>query len=130
MHADQVILVCEPDLAGLRNAKSIYDMLKAGRPNDAPPRIVLNKVGIQKRPEIPVKDFASAVGAEPSLVLPYDPLLFGTAANNGQMVCEVGPQSKCTEGIDFLAQIISGRTPTVVEKPKFFDKLKAIKLGK
>ncbi len=130
MHADQVVLVCEPDLAGLRNAKSIYDMLKAGRPNDAPPRIVLNKVGIPKRPEIPVKDFASAVGAEPSLVLPYDPLLFGTAANNGQMVCEVGPQSKCTEGIDFLAQIISGRTPNIVEKPKFFDKLKAIKLGK
>lgn len=130
LQADQVILVCEPDLAGLRNAKNMFDMLKSGRPNDAPPKIVINKVGVPKRPEIPVKDFAAALGAEPILVLPYEPSLFGTAANNGQMICDVGPGTKCSEGIDFLAQTISGRVQPQIEKKDFFSKLKSIKLGK
>ena len=35
--ADQILLVAEPDLANLRNAKSVHELLKAARPNDAPP---------------------------------------------------------------------------------------------
>lgn len=118
LNADHVVIVCQPDLAGLRNAKSLYDMVKIGRPNDAAPKIVLNMVGVPKRPEIPVKDFAAAIGVEPLLVLPYDPLLFGTAANNGQMIADVGPQSKCAEGLTFLAQNITGKATEVKEKPK------------
>jgi hypothetical protein len=47
---------------------------------------VLNQVGVPGRPEMPVKDFGEALGLTPSLVLPFDPKLFGQAANNGQMV--------------------------------------------
>lgn len=130
LRADQVVLVCEPDLAGLRNAKNIFDMLKTSRPNDAPPRIILNKVGVPKRPEIPVKDFAAAMGTEPLLVLPYEPALFGTAANNGQMISDVSANSKCAEGIDFLAQSIIGRVQAPTSKPSLLSKLKSIKLGK
>ena len=131
MTADHVVIVCQPDLAGLRNAKSMFDLVKASRPNDSPPKIILNMVGVLKRPEIPVKDFAAAIGAEPVLVLPYDPLLFGTASNNGQMICDVGPQSKCAEGFDYLAHTFAGRTPEVKEKKQsFFDKLTSKKSGK
>lgn len=129
--ADHVVLVCQPDLAGLRNAKSLYDMIKQTRPNDAPPKIVLNMVGVPKRPEIPVKDFANAIGAEPILVLPYDPLLFGTASNNGQMICDIGPQSKCAEGFDYLAYSFTGRALEVKEKKSsLLSKLKFLKQGK
>ncbi len=130
MTVDHVVIVAQPDLAGLRNAKNLYDMIKSGRPNDAPPKLILNMVGIPKRPEIPVKDFADAMGTEPILVLPYDPQLFGTASNNGQMISDVGPQTKSAEGFDYLAQILTGRTPEVKEKETFFTKLKALKLGK
>jgi Flp pilus assembly CpaE family ATPase len=41
------------------------DLIRAARPNDAPPRLVLNQVGVPGRPEIPVKDFAAALGVEP-----------------------------------------------------------------
>ena len=68
------------------------------RPNDVPPRLVLNQVGVPGRPEIPVKDFGEALGVQPSLVLPFDPKPYGQAANNGQMLAEVAPKSKAAEG--------------------------------
>ena len=39
------------------------------RPNDPPPRLVINQVGMPKRPEIPAKDFAETMGVEPAAVL-------------------------------------------------------------
>ncbi len=109
MSSDEIVVVATPDLASLRNGKNMVDFLKAARPNDAPPRLVLNMVGLPKRPEIPPKDFGQAIGLEPSLVLPFDAQLFGTAANNGQMIFDVAPDSKCAQGIDELAATLSGR---------------------
>jgi len=107
--ADEVVLVATPDLASLRNSKNLFDLIRGARPNDAPPRLVLNQVGVPGRPEIPVKDFAGALGVEPSLVLPFDPKSFGQAANNGQMLLEGGAKSKAAEGMLHLAQLISKR---------------------
>ncbi|MBB34850.1 MAG: pilus assembly protein CpaF [Hirschia sp.] len=107
--ADEIVVVAQPELASLRNGKNLIDFLKAARPNDAAPRLVVNNVGMPKRPEIPVKDFASAIGVEPELVMPFDPQLFGTAANNGQMITDVAPESKCSQGIDYLAGLLTGR---------------------
>ncbi|MEE9380812.1 MAG: AAA family ATPase [Hyphomonadaceae bacterium] len=120
--ADEVILVCQPDLASLRNGKNILDQLKLDRPNDALPRLVLNMTGVPKRPEIPVKDFASAIGIEPEIVLPFDPQLFGTAANNGQMISETDAHAKSSLALDYLASQLTGRS---VEQPEksFLQKL-------
>lgn len=108
--ADDVVMVCTPDLSCLRNAKNMIDVLRAARQNDAPPKVVLNMVGVQKRPEIPVKDFGDALGVEPILVLPFEPIIFAQAANNGQMLAEVGSQSKTVEGIEHLAAGLAGRS--------------------
>src|SRR5205814_5625134 len=47
--ADEVVITVEPDLANLRNAKNLVDLLRQARKNDAPPRLVVNKTGIAKR---------------------------------------------------------------------------------
>jgi pilus assembly protein CpaE len=108
--ADEVVIVATPDLASLRNTKNMLDVVKAKRPNDAPPKLVLNQAGVPKRPEIPAKEFAAAVGQEPVLVLPFDPQLFGTAGNNGQMLAEIQPNSRAAEGMRMLAEMVTGRT--------------------
>src|SRR6185312_11376016 len=59
--ADEVVLTVEPDLANLRNAKNFVDLLRQGRRNDSPPRLIINKVGLPKRPEIKADDFAAAL---------------------------------------------------------------------
>jgi pilus assembly protein CpaE len=114
--ADEIVVVATPDLASLRNGKNIYDLLNQSRPNDKPLKVVLNQVGIPRRPEIPVKDFAEAMGTEPALVLPFDPQTFATAGNNGQMVGELNAQSRAAQGFRELAQKLTGREPRVEAK--------------
>lgn len=109
--ADEVVIVATPDLASLRNAKNIVDLLRHSRPNDAPPRIVLNQTEMPGRPEIPVRDFTAALGIEPSAVIPFDARLFGQAANNGQMINEMAPNSRVAEALTQLTSTITGRTP-------------------
>ena len=107
--ADDILVVASPDLANLRNAKNIVDMLKAARPNDHRPFYCLNQVGVPKRPEITPADFAKALEDDPIVVIPFEPQLFGTAANNGQMVAEVQANHKTTEMLRQLAQVLTGR---------------------
>jgi pilus assembly protein CpaE len=114
--ADDIVIVATPDLASLRNAKNIVELLRQHRPNDTPPRLVINQVGVAKRPEIPAKDFAETLGLEPALVLPFDPQLFGQAANNGQMLNEIAPKSPTAGGIRRLAEVVTGRVPQPVQK--------------
>jgi pilus assembly protein CpaE len=121
--SDELVVVATPDLASLRNAKNIIDLVRAARPNDAPPRLVLNQVGVPGRPEIPVKDFGEALGVEPSLVLPFDPKPYGLAANNGQMLAEIAPRSKAAVGIEQLARLISRREPPSPPKASLLSAL-------
>ncbi|HEY0052018.1 MAG TPA: CpaE family protein [Caulobacteraceae bacterium] len=115
--ADEVVVVAAPDLASLRNAKNIIDLIRQARPNDAPPRVVMNQMGLPGRPEIPLKEFGAALGVHPCLILPFDAKLFGAAANNGQMIMEAGAKSKAAEGFMTLAQIVSQREIAALPAP-------------
>ena len=121
--ADQVVVTAAPDLASLRNAKNLFDLVAQARPNDEPPKVVLNMAGMPKRPEIPVKDFAEALGAPPALVLPFEPQLFGKAANNGQMIRELDAKSKAADGFDYLARSLTGRSVPPRRKASLFSRL-------
>jgi pilus assembly protein CpaE len=120
MQADRVVITAQPDLANLRNTKNLVDKLASARPNDLPPVLVLNQLGIPKRPEISVKDFASAVDTEPAAVIDFDSQLFGTAANNGQMIEEVSPKAKAAEQFQALAMALTDRTEAKTESKSLF----------
>jgi pilus assembly protein CpaE len=108
--ADDLLIVAAPDLANLRNAKNLIDLLRATRPNDRRPYYCLNQIGVPKRPEIKAADFAKALDDEPLATIPFDPQLFGTAANNGQMIAEVSAAHRSAETFRHLAQVLTGRT--------------------
>jgi pilus assembly protein CpaE len=107
--ADDILIVAAPDLANLRNVKNLIDLLRQSRPNDQQPRYCLNQVGVAKRPEIKPADFAKALEAEPAAIIPFDPQVFGTAANNGQMIGEVAAGHRAAEMFRHLAQLVTGR---------------------
>ena len=107
--SDELVIVASPDLANLRNTKTLFDAVRTARPNDRPPKLVLNNVGVPKRPEISVTEFAKAIEVTPVAVFPFEPKLFGTAANNGQMLAEIEPGSRIVESFDFLARLVMGR---------------------
>jgi pilus assembly protein CpaE len=109
LRADYVVLTAVPDLANLRNAKNLIDQMKVTRPNDRAPLLVLNQVAVPKRPEISVKDFGQALDLEPKAVIEFNAQLFGTAANNGQMIEEVSSKSKAAEQFRHLANLLTDR---------------------
>jgi pilus assembly protein CpaE len=108
--ADDILIVAAPDLANLRNTKNLYDLLKAARPNDHRPLYCLNMVGIPKKPEIKAADFAKALEDQPVAIIPFEPQVFGAAANNGQMIAEMSPNHRTAETFRRLAQQLTGRT--------------------
>lgn len=125
--ADEVVITATPELASLRNTKNLVDMLKQARPNDKPPRLIINQVGIPKRPEIPAAEFGKAVGIDPSCIVPHDPHSFGTAQSNGQMLFDVAPKSKAADALANFATVLHGtEKPAKSAKmamPAIFNKL-------
>jgi len=126
--ADDLLIVAAPDLANLRNAKNLVDVLRAARPNDRRPYYCLNQLGVPKRPEIKPADFAKALDDEPLAAIPFDPQMFGTAANNGQMIAEVAAGHRTTETFRQLAQVLTGRSEVKKARPglltPIFEKLR------
>jgi pilus assembly protein CpaE len=114
--ADDILIVAEPDLANMRNTKNMMNMLKASRPNDRPPLYCLNQVGMSKRPEIDVRAFAKTIESQPIAAIPFDSRMFGTAANNGQMLAEVAAGHRATRMFLQMAQRLTGRPDT--RKPR------------
>jgi pilus assembly protein CpaE len=121
--ADDILIVAAPDLANLRNTKNIFDLLKAARPNDRPPLYCLNQVGVPKRPEINAGEFAKAIESEPIASISFDPQMFGSAANNGQMIAEISAGHRTTEMFLQIAQRLTGRSEAKKQKGSFLSPL-------
>jgi pilus assembly protein CpaE len=132
--ADEVVITATPELANLRNAKNLVDTLKKLRPNDAPPHLVINQAGIPKRPEISARDFAEPLGLTPLAVIPFDPQLFGNAANNGRMLCEMDAKHAIVQTIVEMAHVLAGRGEVKAKKKpglgNLLDRMKALKAKK
>ncbi len=109
VQADEVIITAAPDLANLRNAKSLVDLLRATRRNDSEPRLVMNMVNMPKRPEISVKEFETALGIKAISVVDFDAETFGQAANNGQMIEELNAKARSTAAFREIALAMTNR---------------------
>jgi len=106
---DEIVIVAEPDLANLRNAKNLADTLKGLRPAERAPCLVLNQVNMPRRPEIAPDDFASSIDCQLLGCIGFDAALFGTAANNGQMIAEVAATNKINDIYRSIGMHVTGR---------------------
>lgn len=106
---DEVVIVAEPDLANLRNAKNLADTIRALRPTESAPSLVLNKLAMPRRPEINAAEFADSVECQLLGQIPFDAALFGTAANNGQMIAEVSASNRINDIYRSVGMHVTGR---------------------
>ena len=104
--ADDILIVAAPDLANLRNAKNLFDLLQRVAA-ERPPPALLPQPG--RRAEA-AGDQAGGIrqgarGPSRSRSFRSSRRLFGTAANNGQMIAEiVGQAQRTAETFRQLAQ--------------------------
>ena len=109
LSADEVVITATPDLANLRNAKNVIDLLKLSRNNDGPPHLVINMLGMPKRQEISVKEFCQHLDIQASAVFEFDAETFSNASANGQMIEEVNKKAKSVPLIHDLAMVLAHR---------------------
>lgn len=114
--ADEIILVSCPDIASLRNTDNIAKFIKNERKTD--PLVVLSMTGVAKRPEVPLKEFAEALGITPQCAFAFEPNIYGAASITGQMLGEIAPDSKAAAQVDQLASLLTGREPVEVLHPQ------------
>ncbi|MDZ4841299.1 MAG: AAA family ATPase [Hyphomicrobium aestuarii] len=116
MQSDQVVITAEPDLANLRNAKNIIELLKLSRKNDAEPRLIINRANMPKRPEISIKEFEQNVGMKATSVIDFDVENFGQASINGRMIEELNPKAGSAQNFRSIAHIVANRREVKQEK--------------
>ena len=90
--ADEILIVAAPDLANLRNAKNMIDLLRQRGPTTGRRYSASIRSACRSGRRSTPADFAKAIESQPIAVIPFDPQLFGTAANNGQMIAEVAAE--------------------------------------
>ena len=106
---DDLVIVAAPDLANLRNAKCLFDIFRNSRPNDAPPKLVLNQMGIARRAGISTADFAGALDVEIKTQIGFDPQAFAKAACDGRLITEETPRCAASRAIADLARELDMR---------------------
>ena len=124
LQADEVVITAAPDLANLRNAKNMVDLLKQSRRNDSQPLLVLNTTKTPKRPEISTREFETALDLKVVAEIEFDSETFGQAANNGQMIEELNAKAKAAPVFRQLAMALTHRKEVAAAK-----KAPALSLG-
>jgi pilus assembly protein CpaE len=118
LQADEVVITAAPDLANLRNAKNIVDLLRQARRNDRKPHLVLNMTGMPKRPEITTKEFEAALDLKTMAMIAFDAESFGQAANNGQMIEELSAKTEAAAAFRSLAMKLTHRKEQRIERKR------------
>jgi pilus assembly protein CpaE len=95
--ADEIVVTAAPDLANLRNAKNLVDLVRSMRRDGSAPQLVINMAGTPGRPDVSVKEFSAALDLAPAQVIAFDGETFGAAANNGQMIEEVARTARAAQ---------------------------------
>ena len=109
LDANEVIITAYPDLANLRDTKSIFDSLRETRGVKSPTRLVLNKVGLAKEFELSSKDYEGSIKTFPMLKFPFEAEVHMSAMNNGQSLIENNERSRSAKLMRELATKVSGR---------------------
>jgi pilus assembly protein CpaE len=108
LSCEEMVVVSEADLVGLRNTQLLFDAVGPNRPQGTNMRCVLNNVGVDKATELGPKDFTDTLGAPPSAAIPWDPATFRLASCNGSMIHDLGGKAKLAAVFDNLATLVAG----------------------
>jgi len=107
-HVDQLILVTDLSLAGLRDTLRLVDLGKriGCRAN---PMVVASQVGAAHRGEITQREFERGLGQDVDHLVSFDAKVGVAMARHGKALPEAARASKPAEELLALAQRISGR---------------------
>jgi pilus assembly protein CpaE len=104
--ADDVVIVVTPDFPALKSTHAFFEYLGEAGSRIAEPTIVVNEVYALQT--LTPGDIENALGRRVAIRVPYDPLLYLRAANQGTPVFASAPTSQPARRYDQLAAILLG----------------------
>ena len=109
-HADRVIIMMEPSLAHLRDAKRLLMILRQvmGMPSDRI-SVVLNRY--DKKGELQLKDVEKALGHEDVMTLPGDFRRVNESINLGSPLYETAKGTPISKGLLRLSRLLGNQEP-------------------
>jgi pilus assembly protein CpaE len=116
VQADEIVITAAPDLANLRNAKNLVDILEASRPTGKPPRLVVNMAKRTRRQDLALEDLSAALDLTPEVVIELDSETFAVAATNGQMIEECSRKARAAQQFRTLAMTLAQRSEPKVAR--------------
>jgi pilus assembly protein CpaE len=115
--ADDVVVVVTPDFPALKAVHAFFEFLGESNTKTAEPTIVVNEMYALQT--LTPGDIETALGRRVTMRLPYDPLLYLRAANQGNPVFASAPTSQPARRYDQLAGVLLGEdAPGSVQEPR------------
>ena len=115
--ADDVVVVVTPDFPALKAVHGLLEFLGDGSTQRAEPTIVVNETYALQT--LTPGDIETALGRRVAIRIPYDPLLYLRAANQGTPVFASAPTSQPSRRYDQLAAVILGEdAPASLTEPR------------
>jgi pilus assembly protein CpaE len=104
--ADDVVIVVTPDFPALKSVHSFFEFLGEGGSHKVEPTVVVNEIYALQT--LTPGDIESALGRRVAIRIPYDPLVYLRAANQGNPVFASAPTSQPARRFDQLAAVVLG----------------------
>jgi len=109
--ADDVVVVVTPDFPTLKATHAFFEYLNENGAHVPEPTVVVNEIYALQT--LTPGDIENALGRRVAIRIPYDPLLYLRAANQGTPVFAAAPTSQPARRFDHLAAILLGEDAPV-----------------
>lgn len=118
--SDQVLVVTELNIAGLRDALRLSDFCRDIL-KTKPAQVIANRTGMVAGQDMPAAEFEKALKTKLFGSVPFDPALFA-AGNQGELLLEKNPTAPSVAALNTLAmrcvpQLAKGKKVSQTEKP-------------
>lgn len=104
--ADDIVIVVTPDFPALKSVHAFFEFMSEAASHAAEPTVVVNEVYALQT--LTPADIEIALGRRVTMRMPYDPLIYLRAANQGTPVFASAPTSQPARRYDQLAGILLG----------------------
>jgi len=102
--ADEATLAITLDLANLRESKSLMEYMRGHRGSERAPHYIINKSDWARRARLNAQDIQRALATKPLASIPFDPLHFVEAVNDGKVISAKMRKHKASVAFRAIAQ--------------------------
>jgi len=122
MTSSEIVIVTEPTIKGIRNLGILYTAIQEMRPNDPPPKVLINKVDALGSIQLDNKVIIDNLGIDPDLYIQYVPEVIDLAIARGAAVSSVSGSTGFIDNIQNIVDLLLGNVVNTEQKNNIVEK--------